>query len=208
MMLAAMIRYISLQLGSKHDKGPDKQICVTRLEELRSLRLEIPASAQSVLQTFTKNVVSGGDPSDSYLLDFVHRFLLALYTARYSEDLKISSVLEQTLIFICLTEDLKWKSARRTYDEISHCFRWGRTLLVHTAALGGMDKPYASPPRSANCQFIAKLNNDTSNKGACELLEATTSDALLGPELSDEESGSPQLNWESVVGCACVLAGF
>jgi hypothetical protein len=208
-MLAATIRYISLQLGSKGDKDPDKQSCITRLEELRCLKLEIPASAQPVLKTFMRDVVSGNDtPSDSYLLGFVHQFLLALYSAGYPEDLKISSILEQTLIFICLTEDLKWKSARHTYDELSYCFWWGRSLLVHTAALGGINNPYVSPPRSSNCQVFAELNDDTSNlnKTTCDLL---TFDGLSGPEQqSEEESGLPQPNWELVVGYACVLLGF
>jgi hypothetical protein len=150
----------------------------------------------SVLKAFTKDIVSGNDtPSDSYLLGFVHRFLLALSSAGYSEDLKISSALEQTLIFICLTEDMKWKSAWHTYDELSYCFWWGRTLLVHTAVLGGMDNPYVSPellPCSSNCQVIVELNDDTSHKATCDLL---TSDGLSGPkQQSEEESASPQPN--------------
>ena len=204
MTLAATIRFISLQIGSKRDKDPDKRICIERLKELQSLKLEFPTSAKSILKTFAKDVSSSHESlSDSYLLDFVHRFLLALYTSRYSEDLKISSALEQTLIFICLTEDMKWKSAKRTYGEITHCFRWGKTLLAHAAALGGVDTPYASPPHSANGQVVTMTeltNDDTSS------METATFDPILEPEHTFVgERGSPQLSWG---GYACVLASF
>ena len=94
---------------------------------------------------------SATSPADADVLEFIHEFLVDVFSDSYSLTEEVSCIIEQVVIVCCLSEntDGMWRSARWMYGVISSYFRIINSTLVQAAILGGADARYKQLPPSS-----------------------------------------------------------
>jgi hypothetical protein len=116
-----------------------------------------------ILQTFCQKVHKSATlPADADVLEFIHKFLVDVFSDSYSLTEEASCIIEQIVIVFCLSEntDGMWRSARWTYGVISSYFRIINSTLVQAAILGGADARYKQLPPSPTIEISAEESEE------------------------------------------------
>lgn len=204
---AMMIRFIHINLGTQG--GADASRCQELVQNLHNFRPWWSAPLANMVQDLV-NRAHSGPLSDSDILDFLHRSLTELFTAKYNSSTKVASIIEQTLVFLSSAEGDMWRSAGWLYGLICLYFRWAKTLLVQVAALGGDNTPYTAPKHAKRSNYSEDSDYAAEEDQATASLEKT----ILEQEEEEEDTAREQprssrfdelaknaVEQDSIVGC-------
>ncbi|KAH6905710.1 hypothetical protein BKA70DRAFT_1430580 [Coprinopsis sp. MPI-PUGE-AT-0042] len=118
--------------------------CKHILDCLGAFKPLLSNGQSEMVKQLLKTIQSGQPPSDLHLLQFIHCFLLDIFTVPHPLTKPISSLVEQLIVLRCLSAELQWqwRSASWMYSIICLYVRVGRTVVVQAACLGGQDAKY------------------------------------------------------------------
>ena len=193
-MFPIVLRFSILLLGKagqlKKYREDDTQ-CKKIVKQLGNFTPLLSSNQLSILQTFCKKVhQSVASPSDADILEFMHEFLVDVFSDSYSLTEEVSSVLEQTVLVCCLTEDTDrmWRSAAWMYGVISSYFRIAKSTLGQAAILGGSSARYKQLPASSTIKIATE---DTEEPGVDDRdVDEVAFVSLLDEDLDQE----PEMN--------------
>ncbi|TFK31432.1 hypothetical protein BDQ12DRAFT_729560 [Crucibulum laeve] len=151
-LLALALRFWVIKLGKSQFKKGDHTRCKALAQKLGAFDLLLSENQTGVLQRFMEKVHrTTGALSNADVLQFIHEFLLKLLDNHCALRQGVSSIVEQSVLILCLSQGGKgiWRSATWLYSVISIFFRIARSTLVHAAFLGGRSAKYVQLPPGA-----------------------------------------------------------
>ncbi|KAJ3547337.1 hypothetical protein NMY22_g1687 [Coprinellus aureogranulatus] len=172
-LLALAIRYCALQLHSSKRQYKSEWARLGSFSPLYTAGQR--DSVVVLLESLSK---SDTLPSDDDLLQFIHNFLLETFGAKHPVSGRVSSIVEQLIILLCLTEkkeNKQWRSATYMHRVlVPTIHRIARSVVVHTACLGGKDVRY----KAVDLEALGSRGLDNEPDGDAEACSLDESEPL------------------------------
>jgi hypothetical protein len=197
-LIAVPLRYWAICL-KKQDSD-----CKDLLDTFGAFTPILSPTQTSMVQALLKRITKKPLVEDLELLQFIHQFLLEIFSFSLPITRRMSSLVEQVVLLRCLSTEpgpWRWRSATWMYGVLCLYIRVGRTAVAQAACLGGKDVKYtrvetaASPSSEDGVEEAHSSQHDTSHeeqvRDPSEATEAGAVEALAVEQLEDQADDGP-----------------